>query len=100
MKLSLPLILHLLTKDEVNASTAPPSSFILPPSSLLSSPQVEPAPVGERVGVALTLLAVVLAVLVARAVAALRPFGRERAPARDCVMRLQMAAVPADPLVH
>src|SRR5437763_5642918 len=63
-------------------------------------PQVQPAAVGERVGVALALLAVVFAVLVARAVAALAAIARERAPARDGVVLVQMTAVPADPVVH
>src|SRR5438105_765368 len=64
------------------------------------APQVQPAAVGERVGVALALLAVVLTVLVARAVAALAALVRERAPARDRVVLVQMAAVPANPIVH
>src|ERR1051326_5887267 len=64
------------------------------------APQVQPAPVGERVGVALALLAVVLAVLVARAVATLAALARKRAPARDSVVLVQMTAVPADPVVH
>src|ERR1041385_4642808 len=64
------------------------------------APQVQPAAVGERVGVALALLAVVLAVLVARAVAALAALTRERASARDSVVLVQMTAVPADPIVH
>src|SRR2546423_15117558 len=71
------------------------------PSNLMSlAPQVQPAAVRERVGVALALLAGVLAVLVARAVAALAALARERAPARDGGVLVQMTAVPADPVVH
>ncbi len=63
-------------------------------------PLADPPAVGERVRVALALLAVVLAVLVAGAVATLLALAPERAPARDGVVLMQMAAVPTRPVVH
>src|SRR5687768_18027768 len=60
----------------------PPRSTLFPYTTLFRS-LPDAAAVGERVRVALALLAVILAVLVARAVATLLAARRERAPARN-----------------
>src|ERR1700749_3054948 len=70
-----------------------------PDTSAARAPEIQTAAVGERVRVAFALLAVVFAVLVARAVAALAVV-LERASARNRVLLVQVAAVPANSVVH
>src|SRR5437762_10905994 len=88
-----------LTRGRAATNEGRPLSVEGSAPSAPRTPEAQAASVGERVGVALALLAVVLAVLVARAVAALA-LARERTPARNRVVLVQVAAVPADPVVH
>jgi hypothetical protein len=103
MKARLEIVLLEVTRCPVRIEGEAVRSSVLQTSTFtLSTPaaEVEPAPVGERVGVALALLAAVLAVFVPRAIATLAALGHERAPARNRVILLQVAAVPTDLVAH